>query len=406
MKKIILFCLPVCIASCHFKNGEDIPNEKNFGYDVEFLRNHKDIIVLKNNNELSQVVIVRDYQGRVMSSTANGINGTSYGWINYDLISSGKIQKQINVFGGEDRFWIGPEGGQYGFFFEKGDSFTMDNWKTPACIDTEPFELITINDTSAMFRKNMTMKNYSGTEFTFDLTRIISVFSNKGVRNALGIPKINNKIKCVGYQSLNTIKNSSDFNWTKDKGLLSIWILGMYKPSDKTTIVIPVKKSSEGEIKINSSYFGTIPNDRLKTIDTIVYFKGDGKYRGKIGVSPKNVKTVLGSYDSEKNILTIIKFDFENAKEYVNSTWKLQDEPYKGDVANSYNDGPIEKDGKQLGPFYELETSSAAKELKKNEEFTHIHKTFHFEGDKEELEKISKEVLGVGLNQISNVFSQ
>ena len=121
MKKIILFCLPVCIASCHFKNGETIPNEKNFGYDVEFLRNHKDIIVLKNNNELSQVVIVRDYQGRVMSSTANGINGTSYGWINYDLISSGKIQKQINVFGGEDRFWIGPEGGQYGFFFEKGD---------------------------------------------------------------------------------------------------------------------------------------------------------------------------------------------------------------------------------------------------------------------------------------------
>jgi hypothetical protein len=36
-----------------------------------------------------------------------------FGWINRKLIASRKIQPHINVFGGEDRFWIGPEGGQF-----------------------------------------------------------------------------------------------------------------------------------------------------------------------------------------------------------------------------------------------------------------------------------------------------
>jgi hypothetical protein len=27
---------------------------------------------------------------------------------------------------------------------------------------------------------------------------------------------------------------------------------------------------------------------------------------------------------------------------YVNSKWGQQDDPYKGDVVNSYNDGPVE----------------------------------------------------------------
>ena len=41
---------------------------------------------------------------------------------------------------GEDRFWLGPEGGQFALFFKKGDPFDLDHWQTPAMMDTEPFE--------------------------------------------------------------------------------------------------------------------------------------------------------------------------------------------------------------------------------------------------------------------------
>ncbi|MDZ7605985.1 MAG: DUF6786 family protein [Cyclobacteriaceae bacterium] len=53
-------------------------------------------------------------------------------------------------------------------------------------------------------------------------------------------------------------------------------------------------------------------------------------------------------------------------------------------------------DGSQMGPFYELETSSAAANLNPGDTLVHKHATFHFKGDKTELEMISKKVLGVG----------
>ena len=78
--------------------------------------------------------------------------------------------------------------------------------------------------------------------------------------------------------------------------------------------------------------------------------------------------------------------------------WEYQDDPFIGDVVNSYNDGPL-PDGSQMGPFYELETSSAAANLNPGEVLTHEHATFHFQGEKDVLEHISKEVLGVGFDQ-------
>ncbi len=57
-------------------------------------------------------------------------------------------------------------------------------------------------------------------------------------------------------------------------------------------------------------------------------------------------------------MLTVVQFTLpQGAKKYVNSQWKLQEDPFSGDVANSYTD-----DGK-MGSFYELESSSPAGEL-------------------------------------------
>ena len=80
-------------------------------------------------------------QGRVLTSTAQGDDGLSFGWINRDLIASGERQEHMNAFGGEDRFWLGPEGGQYSIYFAPGTSFTLNNWYVPAEIDWDPFNI-------------------------------------------------------------------------------------------------------------------------------------------------------------------------------------------------------------------------------------------------------------------------
>ena len=61
---------------------------------------------------------------------------------------------------------------------------------------------------------------------------------------------------------------------------------------------------------------------------------------------------------------------------------------------NSYNDGPPSPGAKPLGPFYELESSSPALELKPDESFTHIHRTIHLQGDKEVIQGLGKDLLG------------
>ena len=51
----------------------------------------------------------------------------------------------------------------------------------------------------------------------------------------------------------------------------------------------------------------------------------------------------------------------------MNNMWELpQEQPYTGDVANAYNDGPNDL-GKQMGAFYEIESISPAKVLKTGE---------------------------------------
>ena len=92
-------------------------SERTYGQDVAFLNEHVTTIELFNGDG-ARIVTVPQYQGRTMTSTAGGNQGTSFGWINYDCISSSMIAEKINLYGGEDRFWISPEGGQFSVFFD------------------------------------------------------------------------------------------------------------------------------------------------------------------------------------------------------------------------------------------------------------------------------------------------
>ena len=113
---------------------------------------------------------------------------------------------------------------------------------------------------------------------------------------------------------------------------------------------------------------------------------------------------ISGSYDAENRVLTIVKYSVpERDADYVNQLWPWQDNPFKGDVMNVYNDGPLE-DGSQMGPFYEIESSSPAAFLEKGENITHYHRVFHFTGPEDQLGKLSVKILGVTLDEIKHAW--
>jgi hypothetical protein len=374
-----------------------------FKDDLAFLQAKTKVVVLTGEDGLAQVAVNPDLQGRVMTSTAAGPEGPSFGWIGRQAIASGVNNPHMNAFGGEDRFWLGPEGGQFSIFFEPGAPFDLEHWFTPPPINEGSFEVAAQDEGRIHFRKRMHLVNYSGTAFDLEVDREVRLLGADDVA-AIGVPTPAG-VEMVAFASDNTITNLGAEAWTKEAGLLSIWILGMFNPSPATTIVIPFKTGPVSELGpiVNDAYFGKVPADRLvvKADEGVLFFSGDGRYRSKIGISPRRVKPFAGSYDAANKVLTLVHLTVpEGATDYVNSMWEIQKEPFAGDVVNSYNDGPPAPGAKPLGPFYELETSSPAAALGPGGTMTHVQTTIHVMGPEKALDAIARETLGVGIDEI------
>lgn len=404
---LVLLFITVCIDESNCKNVEK-SNEMNYkkgtyNYDLAFLKDHGiETIELKDSFSGAKVLLAPGLQGRVMTSSASGDSGKSFGWINYNFIESGKVSTQFNPYGGEERFWLGPEGGPYSIYFAEGAEQVFENWKVPAVLDTEGFDLKHADGQQVSLTKNTVLKNASGAEFNIGIDRKISILSRITVSSLFGI-KIPEDLGVVAYQSENTITNKSTVAWTKDKGLLSIWLLCMFSPSPSTVVFVPYKTEGSSVI-VNDEYFGKVPADRLIVENGTAYFKIDGKLRSKIGIPPERAKTICGSYDADQNVLTLLWCTLpEQPKEYGNSRWGKQDNPYKGDAINSYNDGPV-ADGSIMGPFYEIETSSPAAGLQPEESLNHTQRIVHIQGNEAELAQIVKDLFDLDLRDIATKF--
>ncbi|HET6334130.1 MAG TPA: DUF6786 family protein [Polyangiales bacterium] len=408
---VVVVVVVIGFAGC--KSGGGVSSDhaqlkagESFADDLAFLRRYSEVIQLQDVAGQARVAVAPEYQGRVMTSTAGGDAGPSFGFIHRENVAKRERVPHINVFGGEDRFWLGPESGQFGLYFPAGSKFELANWQVPEAVDWGPWLVLAHTPHEVRLQRDIQLQNYSGTTFVMHVDRAVRVLERPAIASAFGI-ELPASVSLVGYESENLIRNTGPEPWTKETGLVSIWVLGMYKPSAKTTIVIPFVAGPETELgpTVNDAYFGKIPSDRLKVETRALFFRGDGQSRGKIGISRPRARPIVGSYAAEGRMLTLVQYTLDPAAtDYVNSMWQVQEHPYAGDVVNSYNDGPPEPGKRPLGPFYELETSSKAAELAPAEALTHVHRTLHVTGPREALDAIAQSALGVTLAEIENAF--
>lgn len=381
-----------------------------YAQDIAYLQKHAQILELDAPGG-GKVAVSPTFQGRVMTSTTRP-DGTSFGWVNRAFISAGRTGTPFDNYGGEDRFWLGPEGGQYGLFFSAGRPFTFPNWQTPTALQEGDWTVTERSPTRVVFTRRMSVTNYQGTDFELTVARTVSVLGADEVKSKIGAT-LPPGIEWVGFETVNSITNSGQQPWTKDRGIVSIWILGMYAPSPDARVIVPFDEGGaaagsdagdEGDI-VNDRYFGKVPPDRLIRKGSFYVFVCDGKLRSKIGVGPEHAKEVLGSYSASQRLLTIVNYDKPKATGttpplYVNSLWEVQRDPYAGDVVNSYNDGPVGDGKSSLGGFYEIETSSPGAALAPGESIEHTQRTIHVVGDPGPLDDLSRTVLGAPLDQL------
>jgi len=378
----------------------------SYGYDLAFFAQHAiQTIELRDASSGASVLLVPELQGRVMTSSANGAEGKSYGWINYTWIESGKVSAQFNPYGGEERFWLGPEGGPFSIYFKKGNEQIYANWGVPVELDTVAFEVRAQTAQNVSFSKEFSLVNASGTRLDLGMERQVRLLSRQEAAETLQTP-VDTSMQWVAYQSSNRLKNRGKNDWTPETGFLSVWMLSMMNPSESGIIFLPFTKGDEQTLgkTVTDDYFGKVPSNRLVVREDMLFFKADGKYRSKIGLSPERALSYCGSYDPDNQVLTVLWYSKPEQKiPYVNAKWGVQDHPLQGDVINAYNDGPVE-DGSVMGPFYEIESSSPAALLHAGEEILHTQRIIHISGNEDQLSLMTQKLFGVSMDTIKEVF--
>ena len=85
---LVLVALVFCLVGCEDQQTEKkadqqpLKGDGTFGSDLQFLKKHIDVVLLKDKSGQAQVAVAPGMQGRVMTSTAGGAEGLSFGWIN------------------------------------------------------------------------------------------------------------------------------------------------------------------------------------------------------------------------------------------------------------------------------------------------------------------------------------
>lgn len=381
---ILLLLIVSCKKEVNFNKG-------TFGYDLNFINKFQKPIVLSNEN--TKILISPKYQGRVLTSTSKGLDGRSYGWLNYKLIERQKLNKGGNGFGGEDRFWLAPIGSKYSLYYN-GKTISNENWYVPEPIDIKEYKVVNKTEKSISFKNDLKIKNNVNTTFNVELNRQINLFSKKEIENELKI-KLPDNLSTVGFQSVNSIKNNGE-DWKLDSGIIAPWILGMFPGNSNSIAIFPFKETTQDSLKIQK-YLEPLSNNRLKIIENVVCYKTDGSYRSKIGLRKENVLPIFGNYNANNKTLTIITFSFNSNGDYLSCNESEGSEMFNGDVVNSYNNS---KENEQA-TFFELETAASGVLLKKGEQNIHTHNTFHFEGEFESLDSLSEQLLGISLKKIN-----
>ncbi|WP_111709336.1 DUF6786 family protein [Lutibacter citreus] len=384
---IVVSSFMCLIISCN-----SLPKTTTFEEDIEVLKKIEDLTILKNDDAM--IAVSGTYQARVFTSTSNGIKGRSYGYFNKRLIQNNEYKTNLTSLGGEGRLIFAPEVGKYATFFAPNTEQTANTISPSPDMKSKIFNELDRTNLSITSGNKMQIRNANSYIFELNVKRKISLKTNSQIQDELKIT-LNNNLKAVAFSAESWVRNIGKKQWDKEKGLLSIWDIGCIKSSPKTIVIIPTKNKIE-EV---TNYFTPLNSDRVNIKNGVVFYKADTNYMNKIGIQQENIKNVFGSYSPEINLLTICTFNFiENEDYYANCVWG-HSKPYKGDVINIFN-GEVNEELDRNWPFYEMETLSSQKELKPNKEIYHRQTIFHFEGAKEELNKISKKVLGVELTEI------
>ncbi len=409
-KSVLIFTIASILAGCGLIKESSLRNEGSklwsFGQELSFFSKYEVRTIILGEGD-SMIAISPDWQARVMTSTFGGVEGSSLGWINRELIVASKLNPEklrVEQIGGEDRFWIGPEGGDFSIFFAEASHISAENWNAPKELSAEPWNFVARNKNQVKFEKSAEFRNMKGTLIKAKAEREISYITKTQVSEILGI-EIPQNVKVVAFQSLNKLTNVGDFAWGEKAGMLNISVQSCFNANKDVKVFIPYKQgdaSKLGDIVRDNYYQPTIGDGgRLLIEPEYIRFNADGKGMSGIGVSAKRSEGITLSYDAKNSILTVILY-IKPAGDcaYLPSGWRRGGSNFDGDAISLFNNGPLSLTSAPANPYYELSTYSPALSLSPKKSQFHLQRVFHFGGSEYDLGLIAYKLTGISIGQL------
>ncbi|HIJ73550.1 MAG TPA: hypothetical protein HPP83_05545, partial [Candidatus Hydrogenedentes bacterium] len=283
---------------------------------INLLEKRGNTHALLEGSEGRVVVVAPSLAGRVLCMGFDGIDGETDSYVLPDEIEKGFTKGGRGGiwgnFGGDERIWLCPEAGKYGFFFAPGEDQVFENYLVPDALQTACYELKkpSGNGGAATFSASVSLVNYQGNTLDVEIVRQIEIVDSCPF--TLGLEGA----ESVGFASRTTVRNTSDTTWTKEVGAPAIWTLGQFVSKEHSVVVLPIRPGPESDLgkPVSTEYFPLLapdgaapPSEYWSVTDKCVLLKANGGVQTKLEIPRRRATGRMASIDLAEFTMTVVE---------------------------------------------------------------------------------------------------
>ena len=236
-----------------------------------------------------RVAVCPEWSGRVLTSTYDGLNGDSFGYVNVQAIDTNYCEDA----GGEDQWTISP-------LFH---SFTVES----------------IKENRAVLQRTLQMTDANSRPAELNLSRIISMINRHSIRDLFGDTVADSleqeNISVVGFCTENTVRS-------QEKAWVASRMRGMFNASPNMVVIVSIpqeenlmRESSFETLPVEIDYLGGAPHGRIRHLEHTVLIRADGHGQCQTTIPFFSAPPVFGGVDLRFGTLTLWMFDLPSDSE-------------------------------------------------------------------------------------------
>ena len=304
-----------------------------------------------------RVAVSPEWNGRVLTSTCDGLKGNSFGCVNARAIDA----ERYEYFGGEDHWTISPL--------------------------THPFAIESIRESKAVLQRALQTTDALGKKIELKLSRSISLLNRQKIGVWFGDDVTDaleqENVSVVAFRTENTVQSHEHAHIASRQR-------GMFNASPHAFVIISTspQRFDAAPLPMDIDYLGGAPHRRIRHISQALLVRADGLGRCQVTMPYSASPSILGAVDLRQGTLSLWTFDLPGDSEE--------------DIVRIYNSGFTQAYGLDWAAQYEVNCFSAARKLLPTESLVYCQHTLHLAADDSTLGDLVHQLFDVSLEEIKS----